>query len=121
MLGYLCKGFRVRSYVSGWPSAPPYHVPTATLLDSNMLLQMLLPAPSSLLSYIPSCSHDCFYRFTCFHALPSPCLPQVSAHLETSTPTSFLDSPNFAKLPGAILNVWSVDKFQEVHKLLSTP
>lgn len=105
-------------YLAG-ASASPYHVTTATLLDRNMLLTASSLPLSILLSH-GSHSRGCFYLFTLILPSPGSSSSVLNAHLEASSPTSFLDSPHFAKLLRAILNAWYMDEFQEVEELFST-
>lgn len=100
-------------------SASPYHVTTATLLDRNVLLKRFLSAPL----YPPLPRLTLPWLFLPLHPiLPSPGTSSsvLSAHLEASSPISFLDSPHFAKLLRVILNAWCMDEFQKVGELFST-
>lgn len=120
MLGYLCEGFHVR-YASGWPlclSIPCYN---SYASRSQRAPEMSPPSHSSSLLSRISHSHGCFQLFAVVHVLPSPGAfsSGLGAHPEASSPTSFLDSPHFAKLLGAVLNVQLVDEFQGVCELFS--
>lgn len=95
-----------------------YHVNTSYTLSFERA-----PANAPFTAPLPWPAHGRSYLFTAAHTSSSPQTSSsaLSAHPGASGSASLLDCPHLSKLVGAMLNVWSVNEFQDICWLLFAP